>query len=302
MRNSYKLGVYAALCASIAFAGCSDDDDDSTSTGGSGGASSGGKAGQTTGGSSAGKGGNASAGKGGSGPVGGSGGKGGTAGSDNAGGANMAGEGGAVPGAGGAGGDAGVECTDADLGAGGSAEGGSGAGGAPGVTTAVVLIDSVVVQGAAVVAEWQFDDATTISDATNYPADKWSRIVFDPGSLGDDAGAHATFLACDGDPDAGSLKAVVPFSAADQYFELGCPFAAADYSTTTITARVKLISGGKPDAACPVRGQLYTTGGTAQDGAGFALVEGDWVTLTLTIPAGTTMVDRVGIRLNTYGC
>ncbi len=302
MRNSWKLGVCAALCASVAFIGCSDDDDDSMSTGGSGGAS-GGKAGQATGGSSAGTAGNASAGKAGGGgtPAGGSGGKGGAGG--NAGSAVMGGEGGALVGAGGAGGDSGVECTDEELAAGGSGEGGAGAGGAPGVTSAVVLIDSVVVDGATVIAEWQFDDATTISDETNYPADKWSRIVFDPGSLGDDAGAHATFLACDGDPADGSLKAVVPFSDINQYFELGCPFAAADYSSTTITARVKLVSGGKPDASCPVRGELYITGATPRDpGPALPLVEGEWITLTLELPAATTGTDRVGIRLNTYGC
>jgi hypothetical protein len=121
--------------------------------------------------------------------------------------------------------------------------------------------------------------------------------------LGDDAGAHCTFLDCDGDPAAGSLKAVVPFSAADQYFELGVPFAAADYSDTTVTARVKLISGGKPDAACPVRGQLYTTGTTPKnDAPGFALVEGQWITLTMELGTGFAGTDRVGIRLNTYGC
>jgi hypothetical protein len=305
MRNSWKLGVCAALCASVAFIGCSDDDDDSTNTGGSGGAS-GGKAGQANAGSTSGTAGNASAGKGGGGtPAGGNGGKGGAGG--NAGSAVMGGEGGGLVdaggagGAGGVGGDSGVECTDEELGAGGAGEGG--AGGASAVTAAVVLIDSVVVDGAqATLPEWQFDDGTTISDETNYPADKWSRIIFDLGSLGDDPGAHATFLACDGNPTDGSLKAVVPFSDVNQYFELGCPFAADDFSGATITAKVKLISGGKPDAACPVRGQLYTTGGTAQDGAGFALVEGEWVTLTLAIPAGTTMVDRVGVRLNTYGC
>jgi hypothetical protein len=100
------------------------------------------------------------------------------------------------------------------------------------------------------------------------------------------------------------MKTVIPFADVDQYFELGCPFAAADFSNTTVTARLKLISGGKPDAACPVRGEIYITGPdpAVPAGAAVPLIEGQWVTLTLAVGAGATGTDRVGIRLNTYGC
>jgi hypothetical protein len=323
MRNSWKLGVYAALGASVAIAGCGDDDGEAGASGGGGGgvnkAGSSGSAGKANGGSSSGSGGSgnggsagsATAGNGGKAGAGGTGGAAGAAGtagtsgsSNDMGGASDGGTGGG--GGGGEGGDGGnpPECMGED-----SFGGEGGGGGAAPFESAVILIDDIQVKdGAALEHQWQFADDTQISTALpgNNPGDKWSRW-YGAINIGSEIG-----FSCEGNPAAGSLKNLVPFSAANQYHELGVPFAPEDYTGFVITAKVKLVSGGKNDAACPARAALYVVGPDTKVGndivpiigPGIALAEGTWVNVTQTVTAatGTTTIDRIGLNLNTYAC
>ena len=303
--------MFAALCASVAFMGCGDDDDDSMSTAGKGGSSAG------TGGSAAGNGGKNAGGTSTGGTTAGNGGKagattGGTGGTATAGSGGTAPIGGAPEGGASEGGAAGSgECVeDAVGGAGTDVAGAGGAGGAPSVETAVVLIDNVVVKnGAAVVHEWQFANAAQISNSftPDNPGDKWSRYFYGDPASKSGAGASNLLAKCDGNPAPGSLKNVVPFSDANQYYEVDVPFAPEDYTGFIVTAKVKLLSGGKPDAACPARATLYVIGantGGPKNGAGVALVQGQWVDASLTVAdeAGADTIDRLGVNLNTYGC
>jgi hypothetical protein len=327
MRNSWKLGVYAALCASVVIAGCGDDDGEDGNNGGAGSggggtsnkAGSSGSAGKANGGSSSGSGGTAGAmaGSGGKAGGGGTAGSGGTAGNGGTAagtagtGNDMGGEGGTggtgVGGEGGAGGNP-PDCTGEDSFGGAEGEGGSG-GAAPDFESALILIDDIQVKdGATLEHQWQFADDTQISTLLpgNNPGDKWSRWY---GAV--NTGSEIGF-SCDGNPAAGSLKNLVPFTAANQYHELGVPFAPEDYTGFTITAKVKLVSGGKNDAACPARVALYVIGPdtkvadviTPITGPGVALDEGAWVVVTQTVTAatGTTTIDRIGFNLNTYAC
>jgi hypothetical protein len=340
MRNSWKLGVCAALLTSVAFMGCSDDSGDDDGDGGSAGggtagrAGSAGSAGKPIGGSSSGSGGTA-AGKSGSGAggtagtAGGSAGSAGTAGSagsagtaGSAGSAGTAGTGGSAgtggtdaggaPGDGGMGGTSGGEggasgnpenCIDTSLG--GAENDSGGAGGAPAYDTAVILIDDIQVKdGATLKHQWQFADEAIVSVAVppDNPGDRWSRYY---GPLN---ATSSIGLGCDGEPAAGSLYNMIPFSDANQYHELGVPFAQEDYTGYTISAKVKLVSGGKDDAACPARVALYIGGGQIAGnvviGPGVALEQGEWVDVTMTVAeaTGTDKVDRLGFNLNTYAC
>ncbi|HVY29077.1 MAG TPA: hypothetical protein VHB79_21110 [Polyangiaceae bacterium] len=314
MRNSWKLGLFAALCVSTAMVGCGDDDDSTSNTGGSGGSSAG-KGGSTNnGGSSAGKGGTTSGGtstggKGGA-TSGGSGGKGGTGGTAGKGGtASGGGEGGAAAGAdtGGAGGAGGAgECMEEAVG-GAAPEGAGGAGGAPAAETAVVLFDNITVKnGATVVKTWAFDNGNDIADVLKGDVgDKWLRPPFDTNPVNlaySSPYAHDVFAKCDGKP-AGSLAAIVPFTAAAQYYKMGIGFASADWSGYTITADIKLVSGGNNEGACGMQAGLFV-----QDGAGpltgertYLNVVDGWKTMTLTVPASTN-VDHLSIIISDYTC
>jgi hypothetical protein len=330
MRNSLKLGLVLAVGGSIAaFAGCSSDSTTLTDNGGSsgtvGGSGSGGHAGAvTSGGSSgssstvAGSSGSSAAGTGAGGASGAAGGTaagaggatagtGGSAGAATAGtggtaGAATAGTGGAAAGAGGA------ACTDETTGLIGEGEAGAG-NASDSVTTAIVLIDDVVVTSSdntTVLAQWQFPDATTIADtSTNRPGDKWSRTPYS--SIGDTQTPSDTFLACDGNPAAGSIKNIIPFTADNQYYQISVLSAQHDYSSAKATAKVKLVSGGRPVSTCQAGALMY-----AIDGDDFTmtpipaftkLVEGQWVDIALTIPAtGFTKVDEVAVEITTYAC
>jgi hypothetical protein len=311
--------MFAAVCASVAFLGCGDDDDDSTSAGGKGGsagssagsagkAAGGTSAGNTTGGTAAGTGGKGGATNGGTGGSG-TAGKGGSGGTAPLGGASEGGASGGGTSEGGAAGSG--ECVeDAVGGAGSDVDGAAGAGGQASVGTAVILIDNVVVKnGATVVHQWQFADATQISNSftpTN-PGDKWSRYFYGDPASKSGAGASNLLAKCDGNPAPGSLKNVVPFTDANQYYEVDVPFAPEDYTGFSVTAKIKLLSGGKPDAACPARATLYVIGantGGPKNGAGVALPAGQWVDASLTVAdeVGVDTIDRLGVNLNTYGC
>jgi len=303
----------------MAFVGCSsgDDDDDDNGSAGKGpsaGQSNAGSAGNGTAGSSAG---NAAGGKAGNNAGGnpGSAGNGGTAagGKGGSGGAANGGKGGTAPNGGamsegGAGGAGPEDCMEDAIGGAGQDDGSGGDG--PGIDTAVVLLDNVVVKKAAVAKwQWQFDDAKQISDSytpTN-PGDKWSRYFYGDPASKSGAGARNPFSKCDGSPAPGSLKSIIPFTAANQYYELDVPFAVEDYTDYVISARVKLVSGGKPDAACPARAGFYIVGANtngAINGPGVALKEDTWVDVTMTVAAatGTDKIDRLGLNVNTYAC
>jgi hypothetical protein len=114
----------------------------------------------------------------------------------------------------------------------------------------------------------------------------------------------STFLACDGNPAAGSLKNVIPFVAASQYYEASVLFAPHDYSSAVVSAKVKLVSGGAEDITCPAHALLYgINGGTETPDTPITLTAGSWQDLTLAVPAtGFTMLDELGIRVTTYPC
>jgi len=304
--------MFAAVCASVAFMGCGDDDDDSANTAGAGGSSAG-----TGGGNSGGKAGNASAGSATAGnTTAGSGGKagastggnagtgsGGKAGGGNGGTAVVAGsDGGGAGGVGGA-----DECTEAEIGGAGSIdEGAGGAGGAPSVETAVVLLDNVVVKnGATTVKTWAFTNGDDIlDDDVGNVGDKWLRPPFDTGA--DNVAysspfAHDVFAKCDGKP-AGSLRNIVPFVKAAQYYKLSIGFAQADWSGYTITADVKLVSGGNLEGACRANAALFVQDGAgANAGAAVQLNPGEWKSATFTVPA-STMVDHLSLNISDYTC
>jgi hypothetical protein len=326
------LGAFAALGAAVAFAGCSSNGDNSDTTGGAAtGGSSAGKGGSgiviagttATGGSGAGTtatGG--SVGTGGTGvvPIGGSGGvaaggnggasggtggaSGGTGGSGGK--AGSGGTAGAAAGSGGAGGNGGSAGTCDDADGFGGLGGYGGVGGAGSVQTAIVLVDNIVVKDGAAAAykSWPFADATDIlDDKVGNVGDKWVRLPFDAGSIGNNAGAHDVFSKCGGNP-AGSLKNVVPFTAAGQYYEIGVGFAVHDWSNYTVSADVKLVSGGNSQAGCAGHAELFINGaGGPTTGPSLLLNPGGWISIALTAPAtGATMIDHLGVRITSYMC
>jgi hypothetical protein len=176
------------------------------------------------------------------------------------------------------------------------------------VTTAVVLVDDIqVTKGTTVAPEWQFADATQIDDSGNGdtpPADKWARVNYaDPARVSGSADAHDSFLACAGNPAAGSLKNVVPFTADNQYYEVRVVGAPLDLSNAVLTAKVKLVGGGAASATCPAHALIYGVGTTEATGSPVTLEAGKWMDVTLTVPAtGFTAVGQIGIRLTTYTC
>ena len=327
MRNSLKLGFVFALGATAAFsfAGCSSGSDSDGGAGssaggsragapaggaGAGGAHAGGApaAGAPAGGAGAGTAGASGgvaghAGAGGTGGTGGAGGKAGAGGTG--GGAGAAGAGGATAGSGGAtAGTGGGACADETAGSG-------GAGGAASVTTAIVLLDDVVIKDAAntaIKAEWHFADGTTISDAdtASHAADQWARgpKYGDPANVSSDAGAHSTFFVCSGSTAAGSLKNVIPFTAVAQYYNVSVVTAPHDYSGHHVTAKIKLVAGGSAVATCPARGLLVAINGATQElGTPVTLLPGVWTDATLTIPAtGFTTMPELLFRVTTYTC
>ena len=183
------------------------------------------------------------------------------------------------------------------------------------VTPAIVLIDDVVVQDAKqsrVIDEWQFNDGATIADTETdpRPGNRWSRtsLFGDPNKVSRVPGAHSTFLSCDGAPTNGSVKNLIPFSLAGQYYEVSVLFQPADYSGDVISAKVKLVAGGAPDEGCPAHAMLYGIGITGTQSAEtpnepITLSAGAWLNLTLTVPStGFTKLGELGVRVTTYPC
>ena len=81
-------------------------------------------------------------------------------------------------------------------------------------------------------------------------------------------------------------------------------FAAHDYTSATVTANVKLVTGGAEDVTCAAHALLYAiSDGTETPDSPVTLTEGVWKALTLSVPAtGFTAVDELGVRVTTYPC
>jgi hypothetical protein len=223
-----------------------------------------------------------------------------------AGGAAVAGSGGAAAGTGGAGG--GGACADETVGSAGAP--------APGaVTTAIVLVDDVVVSGSNAPA-WHFADAATIADGwvnNMHPANKWARVPFvgpgdplEPASddVSTNPGAQSSFLACDGFAAIGSQKNVIPFAATHQYYTVSVVFPPTDYSGKHVGAKLKLVSGGSSVATCPAEASLVGFGTNLAGAGDFVnLAAGVWTDVALDVPAtGFTMMKELQLTIATYGC
>ena len=323
MKHSTKLEFLIVLGASLTLVRCSGDDNTAGGSTGAGGTRAGAAGSSSTGtngtssttssGGSAGSSGG-SAGTGGA--TGGSAGTGGAAGAT--GGSGGSADAGKTDGAAGSAADASgtdgaeagpVNCPDEFVGANDAGTTDAGSSDAGTTTTAIVLIDNVVIRDAAntnIVAQWQFDDATSIDEALVDPraGDKWSRPPFSP--IDTAGAARNTFLACDGNPTAGSMKEVIPFTDAAQYYEVSVLFAEHDYSSFHVSAKVKLVIGGRSDASCRAHALLYGIDGgdfVQTPNAPITLVSGQWQDVTLTIPAtGFARMDELGMRITTYVC
>jgi hypothetical protein len=99
------------------------------------------------------------------------------------------------------------------------------------------------------------------------------------------------------------LKAVVPFTASAQYYELGIGFAEQKWTNYSVTADAKLVSGGNPQANCPGHAELFANGSAGPTtGPSVLLKEGTWVSLTLTSPDTETAFDHLAVRITSYDC
>jgi len=151
-------------------------------------------------------------------------------------------------------------------------------------TTGSLSVDHVIRDAANtnVVVQWQFSPIDIAGTARN------------------------TYLACDGNPANGSMKEVIPFTDIAQYYEVSVLFAEHDYSSFHVSAKVKLVTGGRSDATCPAHALLYGINGgdfVSTPAAPITLVTGQWQDVTLTIPAtGFTRMDELGMRITTYTC
>jgi hypothetical protein len=109
------------------------------------------------------------------------------------------------------------------------------------------------------------------------------------------------FAKCDGKP-AGSLMNIVPFVKAAQYYKLSIGFAQVAWSGYTITADVKLVSGGNLEGACRANAAIFVQDGAgANSGAAVQLNPGEWKSATFTVPAAT-MVDHLSLNISDYTC
>ena len=116
-------------------------------------------------------------------------------------------------------------------------------------------------------------------------------------------GAHSTFLAC-GNPDVLRPEKYHPVHFASQYYEVSALFAAHDYTSATVTANVKLVTGGAEDVTCAAHALLYAiSDGTENAGltryADRGSLEGAHA---LGARNALTAVDELGVRVTTYPC
>jgi hypothetical protein len=151
---------------------------------------------------------------------------------------------------------------------------------------------------------WLFANGDDIADSTAPDVGgKWLRpnFGFVPPNITLEPGAHDVFAKCDGNPK-GSMKLVVPFTAAAQYFEVHNGFAGSEWDNYTVSADVMLVSGGAPEASCPGHAELFINGSLGgKTGSSKLLKQGEWVALDLTAPADAN-IDRLGVRITSYAC
>ena len=90
---------------------------------------------------------------------------------------------------------------------------------------------------------------------------------------------------------------MAPFSADAQYFETSVLFAEHAYAGYHVTAKVKLVTGGRPDAVCPGHALLYVVDNDPDAGypqsAGTPITfstTGQWQDVTLNIPAPASVM------------
>jgi hypothetical protein len=206
------------------------------------------------------------------------------------------------------------------------AAGASGAAGAAGspvpvaVTPAVLDVDSVVVRrGADVVPDFDFQFGAAEQVAATFRVNQYACT---PQALCQ--GGVTLGFSADGE-DGGSMRVSAPFTALRQIVESSHPVSLVlcdnlrDLTRTVATARVKLVSGGSTDPACPAAAWLFVT--TTRSGPPAVcsyeldylgahppptpLKRGEWVELTFdlsTDPAflsdgwDPTVVNQVGIQ------
>ena len=178
----------------------------------------------------------------------------------------------------------------------------------------IALLDDVVITDPAgnQARAWRFESDADISDASQSVAGKWARTAFSP--VGTAPGAHDIFSNAEG----GCLENDAPFSGPSQYYEVSVLFPAADYAKHHVAARIKLVSGGLPEAACPAKAELFVVAPVPPlypmaDGAAITLNTGAWQMLNLDVPEGTVSstssntvtgspIDQLGLRITTYPC
>jgi hypothetical protein len=179
----------------------------------------------------------------------------------------------------------------------------------------VALLDDVVITEptGAQARAWRFDSDAEIADSSQSVSGKWARTAFSP--IGTASGAHDIFSTQAG----GCLENDAPFSGANQYYEASVLFPAADYTRHHVTARIELVTGGLPAAACPARAELFVVAPVPPlypmaEGEPATLERGVWKTLNLDLPEGSasssssatlmgwSRIDQLGLRITTYPC
>jgi hypothetical protein len=117
--------------------------------------------------------------------------------------------------------------------------------------------------------------------------------------MGNDAANSAT---------SGSLKGVVPFTKAEQRIDFQAFSQGTgkyDWTGYTVSAKVKLVSGGNIAAGCPLHAWLYASQAPDYNtpiGPKVALQTGAWVTLTFDVssaPFNVKAVNQLGIQIET---
>lgn len=155
---------------------------------------------------------------------------------------------------------------------------------------------------------WKFDlntDGWTLSRYGSTPnnmpdaADNLAKLSTLGWDMGNDAANSAT---------SGSLKGVVPFTKVGERIDFQAFSQAAgkyDWTGYTVSAKVKLVSGGNIAPGCPLHAWLYASQAPDYNtplGPKVALQTGVWVTLTFDVSSAAfnvKAVNQLGIQVET---
>jgi hypothetical protein len=118
--------------------------------------------------------------------------------------------------------------------------------------------------------------------------------------------------AADGNPKKGAAKITIPFTTIDEQLDFNSLFndARENWTGFKARARIKLVSGGNTNAACPNKAWIYVTSGDAYTfarGTALPLTSG-WQSLAFdfAVPADgsvdLTAVNQLGIQILSYHC